>query len=50
MLSVAREGHLLVGIEFAGGVEQTQNSGVNKIVQVHVHGQVFMHPHGDGFH
>ena len=47
MLGVAREHYLLVRIELACGVKQTQDARVYQIVQVHVHRQVFVYPHGN---
>ena len=32
VLGVAGEGHLLVGIEFAGCIEKTENTSMNQIV------------------
>ena len=49
VLGVAREGNLFFGIEFAGGVEQAEDSGVNQIVDIDVDRQVFVDANGDGF-
>src|SRR5579864_8445665 len=50
MLGVAREGHLLFRIEFAGRVKQTQNSGVDQIIEIHMHRKILMHPHRNRLH
>ncbi len=50
MLGIRREGHLLVGVELGGGIEQSQDSGMNQIVQIDVHREVFMHAHSDCFY
>jgi hypothetical protein len=49
MFGVARESHLFIRIEFAGRVEQSENAGVNEIVEIHMHGQVLMYSYGDRF-
>src|SRR5581483_7550674 len=49
VFGIARKCDLLIGIEFAGRIEETKNTRMNQIIQVDVHGQVFMHSHGDGF-
>ena len=49
VLGVTREGNLFFGIEFARGVEQAEDAGVNQIVHIDVDRQVFVDANGDGF-
>ena len=48
VLGVARKDDLFFGIVLAGGVEQAEDAGVNQIVQIDVHRQIFVHADGDG--
>ena len=41
---------LLGGIVFRCCIKQTQDSGVNEVVEIDVHGEVLMNPDGDGLH
>ena len=50
VLGVAGKRDLLIRIELAGGVEQTENTGVNQIVEIHMHGKIFVHANRDGLH
>jgi hypothetical protein len=50
VFGVARKDALLLGIEFVGGVEKTENTGMHQIVQVHVNRQILVHANGDGPH
>jgi len=50
VLGVAVEDHLLVRIVLAGGIEQSQNAGVDQVIQIHVHGEILMHSHRNGLY
>jgi hypothetical protein len=47
VLGVAVENHFLVGIVLTGGVEQPEDTGMDQIVQIHMDGQILVHPHRD---
>jgi len=50
MLGVARKGHLFVGIVFRRSIEEAEDPGMNQVVQIDMHGQIFMDPYRDRFH
>ena len=49
MFGVTGEGHLLIRVELAGGIEKTEHPGMHQIIQVDVNGKVLVHSHGNRF-
>ena len=47
---VGWEYHPLIGLELAGGVDQTQDSRLDQIVQIHVDRKIRVDTNGNGFH
>jgi hypothetical protein len=50
MLGISMEGHILRRVVLGDGIEQPEYAGVREIVQIHMHGKVFMNANGDGLH
>ena len=50
MLGISVEGHVLRRIVLGDGIEQPEYASVGEIVQIHMHGEVFMNANGDGLH
>jgi hypothetical protein len=45
-----RKDGLLLGIEFVGGVDKPENTGMHQVVQVHMNRQILAHANGDRLH
>jgi hypothetical protein len=50
MLGVAVERHVLGGVVLGDGIEEPEYTGVDEIVQIHMHGEIFMNSNGDRLH
>jgi hypothetical protein len=50
VLGIGMEGHIFPRVVLGDGIEEPEHAGVSEIVQIHMHGKIFMNANGDRLH